>query len=183
MTYPPGPANPGTPQQPGFYLNQLAPPRPPKPPWPAWKILGLAVVLFLPVVAVFWIGSVLTDTEPSKPAAQSTGIGTPAPYDDRPEQRITPTGAAADSAGNSACDQVKASLATGRIDPAALAGAGVTGYWSKEMSIRIASGLVEDAAKLAVAARGAPDEQRMLDSLAKSARSMEQTCTTWGYYA
>ncbi len=193
-TVPPnGPHNypQGTPQdstggwhQPAAYLNPVAPPVPPhlqRRAWPPWvaPLLGIAAVALLGVFA--FIGAALKDEPEPAPTA---GIGTSAPYDALPGQQAPTSTAAgpADSSGRRACEKVRTALDSGTTDPATLAGATVDGKYSTNNSIRIASELLADYARLAVAARGAPDEKSRVDDVVGSARALEQACTTNGYY-
>ena len=175
-------------QQPAAYLNPIAPPVPPhlqRRAWPPWvaPLLGIVAVGLLGVFA--FIGAALKD-EP-EPAA---GIGTPAPYDALPGQQAATSaqtsastvGKPGDSNGRRACEAIRTALNSGTTDPATLAGAATVGIYSSNTSIRLASTLLADRARLAVAARGASDEQDLRADVVESARALEQACTTNGYY-
>lgn len=181
MSTSPGPANPGytplpTDSSAGWYLSPVAPPPPPPRGWPAWK-LGLIIgAVIAASLAIAFVAGSLGDDEPAE--QPTAGIGTPAPYSPLPA--ATPV---KEQGGRDACAAVKAALAAGgKLDPVAMASIAATGVTSRNTSIQLASQALDGRAELAVAARGAPDEQRMLDGLAESARNLETTCATHGYY-
>jgi hypothetical protein len=141
-------------QQPAFYLNNLAPPQPPKR-FPTWGILTIAGSVLAAAIVVFVLAALPEETEPQSPP----GVATPVQALPDQTRSATPT-RPGDSAGRQACDEVRKAIASGVTDPAVLA----------------------DWAKLAVAARGAPDEKTTRDKLAESARTLQDRCTTYGYY-
>lgn len=176
MTYPPGPANSGhtplppTPDASGqFYLRQMAPPRRRRWLIPALIAGALAVLgLGLALGATVFGGK---DTPPvAATSTPSTPPGTPA---------------AKDSAGQRACDAVKAANAGPNAfapDPVAMAALAIDGGQSTNPFVRGAAAKVTEAARAAVAAKGTDDVGVRGIQLGTAALELETTCIQQWYY-